>query len=103
MSSINSEHLNYFKFIGRIIGLAIFHKQYLPVNFTFLFYKKLLNKPHEFSDMELIDPELCKNIKWLLYGIKLIDNYIYIKKFYINILIQKKKKKKKKKKIFLYI
>jgi len=66
MSSINPEHLNYFKFIGRIMGLAIFHKLYLPVNFTFLFYKKLLNKSLEFSDMEFIDPEIYKNIKWLL-------------------------------------
>jgi len=66
MSSINPEHLHYFRFIGRIIGLSIYHNQYLSVNFTFLFYKKLLNKPLDFSDMELIDPEVCKNIKWLL-------------------------------------
>jgi len=65
MSSINPEHLNYFKFIGRIMGLAIFHEQYLLVNFTFLFYKKLLNKTLDFSDMEIIDPEIYKNIKWL--------------------------------------
>jgi len=71
MSRINPEHLNYFKFIGRIIGLAIFHKQYLSVNFTLLFYKKLLNIPLEFSDMEFIDPEIYKNIKWLQYEMKL--------------------------------
>jgi len=68
MSSINPEHLSYFTFIGRILGLAIFNKQYLPINFTFLFYKKLLNKPLDFSDMEFIDPEVYRNIKWLLYG-----------------------------------
>jgi len=68
--------LNYFKFIGRIIGLAILHEQYLPINFTFLFYKKLLNKPLEFSDLEfIIDPEVYKNIKWLQYGTNLIYNY----------------------------
>jgi len=68
MSSINPEHLNYFKFIGRIMGLAIYHRQYLSVNFNFLFYKKLLDKPLDFSDMESVDPEVYKNIKWLLYG-----------------------------------
>jgi len=81
MSSINPEHLCYFKFIGRILGLAIFHKQYLSVNFTLLFYKKLLNKPLNFSDMELIDPEVYKSIKWLQYGMKIsrfIIIYIYI-------------------------
>jgi len=74
MSSINPEHLHYFRFIGRIIGLAIYHKQYLSINFTFLFYKKLLNKPLEFSDMEFIDPEVYKNIRWLQYGMKLVFN-----------------------------
>jgi len=39
MSNINPEHLSYFKFIGRIMGLAIFHKQYLPLNFTLYIIK----------------------------------------------------------------
>ncbi len=71
MSSINEGHLGYFEFIGRIIGLAIFHKQHLSVNFTVLFYKKLLNKALKISDMEFIDPEIYKNIKWLQYEIKI--------------------------------
>ncbi len=65
MSSANPEYLNYYKFIGRIIGLAIFHEQYLSINFTLLLYKRLLNKPLDFSDMEFIDPKIYKNIKWL--------------------------------------
>jgi len=84
MSSINPEHLNYFKFIGRIMGLAIYHRQYLSVNFTILFYKKLLNKSLEFSDMKFIDPEIYKNINWLRYETKfnliIIIYIIYIKK-----------------------
>jgi len=76
MSSINPEHLSYFNFIGRIMGLAIFYKQYFPLNFTLLFYKRLLNKPLEFLDLEfIIDPEVYKNIKWLQYGTNLIYNY----------------------------
>jgi len=47
------------------MGLAIFHKQYLSLSFTLLFYKKLLNKPLEFSDLEYVDPEIYKNINWL--------------------------------------
>jgi len=66
MSSINQDYLNYFHFIGRIIGLAIFHKQYLSIKFSLLIYKKLLNKPIGLSDMEFIDPEVYKNMKWLL-------------------------------------
>eukprot|EP00833_Pecoramyces_ruminatium_P010742 jgi/Orpsp1_1/1184774/evm.model.c7180000090930.1 len=67
--NVNPDHLNYFKFVGRIMGLAIFHKQYLSVNFTLLLYKKILNKPLGFSDMEFIDPEVFKNLKWLKYNI----------------------------------
>ncbi|ORX64502.1 HECT-domain-containing protein [Anaeromyces robustus] len=63
--TVYPNHLNYFKFIGRILGLSIFHKQYLSVNFTILFYKKLLDIPLEISDLEFIDPEIYKNINWL--------------------------------------
>ncbi|OUM62793.1 hypothetical protein PIROE2DRAFT_43925 [Piromyces sp. E2] len=66
MSNIKyTNHLKYFKFIGIIMGLAIFHTQYLSIPFTLLFYKKLLNKPLEFSDLKFIDPEFYKNIIWL--------------------------------------
>eukprot|EP00833_Pecoramyces_ruminatium_P001440 jgi/Orpsp1_1/1175472/evm.model.c7180000054023.2 len=61
----NPDHLNYFRFVGRIIGLAIFHKQYLPINFTMLFIKKLCNMKFNFSDLEFVDPMVYKNIKWM--------------------------------------
>src|SRR3978361_1557782 len=32
-SGINPEHLNYFKFIGRVVGLAIFHRRFLDAFF----------------------------------------------------------------------
>ena len=28
-SGINPEHLNYFKFIGRVVGLGVFHRRFL--------------------------------------------------------------------------
>jgi ankyrin repeat protein len=59
------DYLKYFRFIGRILGLAIFHKQYLSINFTLTFYKRLLKKPLKFSDLEYEDPEIYKNIMWL--------------------------------------
>eukprot|EP00833_Pecoramyces_ruminatium_P010392 jgi/Orpsp1_1/1184424/evm.model.c7180000089453.1 len=62
---VDSDHLEYFRFIGRIIGLAIFHRQYLSIFFTLLFYKKLLNKPLEFSDLKYVDYEMFKNLKQL--------------------------------------
>eukprot|EP00833_Pecoramyces_ruminatium_P010907 jgi/Orpsp1_1/1184939/evm.model.c7180000091664.1 len=62
-SIADPEHLKYFRFIGRIIGLAIFNKQYLPLSFTLLFYKKLLNKPLEISDLEYVDSQLFKSLQ----------------------------------------
>eukprot|EP00833_Pecoramyces_ruminatium_P008659 jgi/Orpsp1_1/1182691/evm.model.c7180000082261.1 len=62
-SGIEPDHLKYFRFIGRMIGLAIFHKQFLSITFNILFYKRLLNKEPEFSDLEYIDAEMFKNLK----------------------------------------
>jgi len=65
-SGINPEHLYYFKFIGRVVGMAIFHDQFLDISFTVPLYKGLLNKKPNFSDLESDDPTLYKNFKWLL-------------------------------------
>jgi len=65
-SGINPEHLYYFKFIGRVVGMAIFHTQYLDISFTVPLYKGLLNKKPNFNDLESDDPQLYKNFKWIL-------------------------------------
>jgi len=62
---VDSNHLLYFRFIGRIIGLAIFNKQYLSLTFTLLLCKRLMNKPLEISDMKYIDSEIFKNLQHL--------------------------------------
>jgi len=64
-SLANPLDLQYFKFIGRIMGLAILNNQYLPISFTLLFCKKLLRKEPEFSDLQNIDPHMYKNLNWL--------------------------------------
>jgi E3 ubiquitin ligase SMURF1/2 len=38
-SAINPEHLSYFHFVGRIIGIAVFHGHYIDAGFTLPFYK----------------------------------------------------------------
>jgi len=64
-SMAGPQHLRYFKFIGRIMGLAIFNMKYFPLPFTILFYKRLIGKKPRFSDLQLIDYELYKNLNWL--------------------------------------
>jgi len=65
-SSINPEHLYYFKFIGRIVGMAIFHSHYLDFSFTVSFYKILVNKNPNFNDLGSDNPQLYKNLKFIL-------------------------------------
>jgi len=67
-SMVHPDYLEYFRFIGRIIGLAIFNKQYLSISFSLLFFKKLLNIPIKFSDFEYADPEIYRNLQYLKYA-----------------------------------
>lgn len=63
---INPDHLSYFHFVGRILGIAVFHGHCLDAGFTLPFYKQLLNKPITLSDIEGVDPELHRSLTWML-------------------------------------
>ncbi|XP_064478948.1 E3 ubiquitin-protein ligase SMURF2-like [Ornithodoros turicata] len=65
-SSVNPEHLSYFHFVGRVIGLAVFHGHYIDGGFTLPFYKMLLNKPITLDDIEAVDPDLHRSLTWML-------------------------------------
>jgi E3 ubiquitin-protein ligase NEDD4 len=66
-SGINPEHLNYFKFIGRVVGLAIFHRRFLDAFFIGAFYKMILRKKVNLADMEGVDAQKHASLKWMLY------------------------------------
>lgn len=65
-SGVNPEHLNYFKFIGRCLGLAIFHRRFLDAYFIVSFYKMILKKKITLSDLESVDAELFRGMSWML-------------------------------------
>lgn len=65
-SGVNPDHLSYFHFVGRILGIAVFHNHVLDGGFTLPFYKQLLNKPITLSDIEDVDPELHRSLTWML-------------------------------------
>jgi hypothetical protein len=65
-SGVNPAHLDYFKFIGRVLGLAVFHRCFLDANFTLGFYKMVLNKAVHLKDLEAVDCELYKGLTWML-------------------------------------
>ncbi|XP_055380925.1 E3 ubiquitin-protein ligase Smurf1 [Condylostylus longicornis] len=65
-SGVNPDHLSYFHFVGRILGIAVFHGHCLDGGFTTPFYKQLLNKPITLSDIEVVDPDLHRSLTWIL-------------------------------------
>uniref|UniRef100_A0A8C7SNY0 E3 ubiquitin-protein ligase n=1 Tax=Oncorhynchus mykiss TaxID=8022 RepID=A0A8C7SNY0_ONCMY len=66
-SSINPDHLTYFRFIGRFIAMALYHGKFIDTGFTLPFYKRMLNKKPTLKDLESIDPEFYNSIMWC-YG-----------------------------------
>lgn len=66
-SGVNPEHLSYFHFAGRIIGMAVFHGHHINGSFTTPFYKMLLNKAITLNDIEGVDPDLYRSLTWILY------------------------------------
>lgn len=64
-SGINPEHLNYFKFIGRVVGLGVFHRRFLDAFFVGALYKMMLRKKVVLQDMEGVDAEFYRSLKWI--------------------------------------
>lgn len=65
-SVYQTEHLSYFKFVGRVVGKALFDGQLLDAHFTRSFYKHILGVKVTYHDIEAIDPAYYKNLKWML-------------------------------------
>ena len=66
-SAINPDHLDYFRFIGRVMGMAILHQRFLDAFFVGSFYKMILKKKVTVEDMEGIDADIHRSLKWMLY------------------------------------
>ncbi|XP_041082693.1 E3 ubiquitin-protein ligase NEDD4-like isoform X4 [Polyodon spathula] len=62
----NEDHLSYFKFIGRVAGMAVYHGKLLDAFFIRPFYKMMLQKPITLQDMESVDNEYFNSLKWIL-------------------------------------
>lgn len=65
-SAINPEHLLWFRFIGRIIGKAIYDGRLLDAYFTRSMYKHILGRSVDYRDVESIDPEYYNSLVWML-------------------------------------
>ncbi|KIW06428.1 hypothetical protein, variant [Verruconis gallopava] len=65
-SSINEQHLTFFKFIGRIIGKALYEGRVLDCHFSRAVYKRILGRTISIKDMESLDNDYAKNLQWIL-------------------------------------
>lgn len=65
-SWVNPEHLSFFKFVGRIIGKAIYDGRLLDAYFARSLYRQLLGKPVDYRDVEWVDPEYYNSLCWIL-------------------------------------
>ncbi|KAA6422593.1 MAG: ubiquitin- UPL1 [Trebouxia sp. A1-2] len=61
-----TNHLDFFKFVGRILGKALYDGQLIDAFFTRSFYKHMLGDPLTYEDIEAVDPEYYKNLRWML-------------------------------------
>ncbi|KAM0286056.1 hypothetical protein ACHAQH_001064 [Verticillium albo-atrum] len=66
LSGINDMHLMYFKFVGRIIGKALYEGRLLDCYFSRAVYKRILGKSVSVKDMESFDPDYYKSLVWML-------------------------------------
>ncbi|CAL1707508.1 unnamed protein product [Somion occarium] len=65
-SYVNPEHLSFFKFVGRVIGKAIYDGRLLDAYFARSFYKQILHKAVDYRDVEGVDPEYYNSLCWIL-------------------------------------
>lgn len=65
-SKVNEEHLLFFKFIGRIIGKALYEGRPLDCHFSRAVYKRILGKTVSMKDMETLDEKYYKSLLWML-------------------------------------
>nr|XP_055038227.1 E3 ubiquitin-protein ligase HECW1 isoform X3 [Misgurnus anguillicaudatus] len=65
MSAFVENYLEWFRFSGRILGLALIHQYLLDAFFTRPFYKALLRLVTDLSDLEYLDEEFHQSLQWM--------------------------------------
>lgn len=63
---INFEYLNYFKFIGCVVGFVIFYCRFFDVFFIGVLYKMVFGKVVVLVDMEGVDVDFYWLLQWIL-------------------------------------
>eukprot|EP01125_Pyxidicula_operculata_P002324 TRINITY_DN12211_c0_g1_i1.p1 TRINITY_DN12211_c0_g1~~TRINITY_DN12211_c0_g1_i1.p1 ORF type:complete len:473 (+),score=88.07 TRINITY_DN12211_c0_g1_i1:162-1580(+) len=64
----NQKHLDYFRFFGVILGMAIYHAKIFNSYFTIPFYKSILGLPGDLSDLKHDEPDMYQCLVKLKEG-----------------------------------
>ncbi|KAA6394989.1 MAG: putative E3 ubiquitin-protein ligase Itchy, partial [Streblomastix strix] len=62
LSQVNQDHLQYFRFLGRVLAKALFENFQVDTHFSHLIYKTLLDLTFVLSDLEPIDADAYKSL-----------------------------------------
>lgn len=65
MSAFVDNYHDWFRFSGRVLGLALVHQYLLDAFFTRPFYKALLKISASLSDLESLDQEFHQSLLWI--------------------------------------
>jgi hypothetical protein len=63
---LNEYHLDYFKFIGRVCGMAVYHAKLVDAFFVRSFYKKMIGRQIKLEDLQGIDEEFYNSLQYVL-------------------------------------
>ncbi|DBA05170.1 TPA: hypothetical protein N0F65_005020 [Lagenidium giganteum] len=61
----STDHLLYFRGAGRLLGRALLEGQLMKAHLALPLLKHLLGVPISFSDLEFLDQEVYKSLKWM--------------------------------------
>jgi len=54
-----------YEFVGRLVGKAVLERITLDAPLSLPVYAQLLGRVLEFDDLDCLDPELCRNLRWV--------------------------------------
>jgi E3 ubiquitin-protein ligase HUWE1 len=75
-SFVNPDHLNFFKFIGRMIGKALFDGHLLECYFSKPLYKMMVGQDITFEDQQDLDNDYFRSCRWGIEN-KIDDQELY--------------------------
>ncbi|KAA6377287.1 MAG: putative E3 ubiquitin-protein ligase Itchy [Streblomastix strix] len=70
LSYVNQDHLQYFRFLGRVLVKALFQNFQVDTHFSHLIYKTLLDLPFLLSDLESFAADAYKSLVYIILNIR---------------------------------